>query len=609
MNLLNLHMLGPENIVVEDTLIQNSFQLEKDYLLKLEPARLLAGFYETAGLPVKKLRYKGWESSEIAGHTMGHYLTALSQAWACGGGGQFLEKIRECVDGLLQCQREDGFVFASSEVLFDRVERGEPAWVPWYTMHKIISGLISVCHWTKDPVALKVVTGLGDWVSRRVLAWTGEVRETVLSVEYGGMNDCLYDLYALTGNEVYFRAAHQFDEMSLFAAMEAGEDILDGLHANTTIPKMTGALKRYIVSGRKEDFYLKAAANFWMIVTRHHTYITGGNSEWEHFGAPDILDGERTQCNCETCNTYNMLKLSRLLFSLTGEKKYADYDEQTYINAILSSQNHKSGMTTYFQPMATGYFKVYSRPFDQFWCCTGTGMENFSKPWAGIAFEDEHKLWINRFEDARFLWKEQETELSLQANLLRSGDVTLKVIRAGNKRGTIAIRIPSWARGWSVSDWNVEQQAAEHSKNLRESLSFKEENGYVVFYGCWFDGLTFRISFERALMVHGLPDGDHTAAFTYGPFVLSSELGTKDLKTDVTGVDVTVPRKDEEIKDVLYISKMDGDWMAECCRRMAPAGDGRFIFTGADGQSLVFSPHFLRDEERYGIYYRFFSGN
>ena len=220
-------------------------------------------------------------------------------------------------------------------------------------------------------------------------------------------------------------------------------------HANTTIPKMTGALKRYIVSGRKEDFYLKAAANFWMIVTRHHTYITGGNSEWEHLGAPDILDGERTQCNCETCNTYNMLKLSRLLFSLTGEKKYADYDEQTYINAILSSQNHKSGMTTYFQPMATGYFKVYSRPFDQFWCCTGTGMENFSKPWAGIAFEDEHRLWINRFEDARFLWKEQETELSLQANLLRSG--------------------------------------------------------YVVFYGCWFDGLTFRISFERALMVHGLP--------------------------------------------------------------------------------------------------------
>lgn len=140
--------------------------------------------------------------------------------------------------------------------------------------------------------------------------------------------------------------------MKLFQSMEQREDILNGLHANTTIPKILGGFKTIFVTGQKETFYLHMAQNFWDMVVSHHTYITGGNSEWEHFGHPDILDAERTACNCETCNSYNMLKLTSLLFMATGEKQYADYDERTYVNAILSSQNHETGMTTYFQPMA-----------------------------------------------------------------------------------------------------------------------------------------------------------------------------------------------------------------------------------------------------------------
>lgn len=247
MKRIRQRMLGPEEIIAEDPFIQNSFELERAYLLRLKPQRLLAGFYETAGLEPEAPRYKGWESSEIAGHTMGHYLTALSQAWACTGDERFLEKIRACVEGLARCQRADGYVFASPEEIFDRVEQKQPAWVPWYTMHKILSGLISVCRYVHDAVALNVAVKLGGWISRRVLAWSEETKAIVLAVEYGGMNDCLYDLYDLTGDETFFKAAHQFDEIPLFKAMEENRDILNGLHANTTIPKIIGALKRYVV--------------------------------------------------------------------------------------------------------------------------------------------------------------------------------------------------------------------------------------------------------------------------------------------------------------------------------------------------------------------------
>ena len=238
-------------------------------------------------------------------------------------------------------------------------------------MHKIIAGLLDVSEFTGSEKALEVAEGLGDWTYERVSGWSDAVHNTVLSIEYGGMNDCLYELYKETGEERYAIAAHAFDEDALFRRVASGKaDVLNDLHANTTIPKFLGALNRYMtadgktIGGEKVDAsaYLKYAETFWDMVVEHHTYVTGGNSEWEHFGRDDVLDAERTNCNCETCNVYNMLKLSRALFEITGERKYADYYENAFYNAILSSQNPETGMTMYFQPMATGYFKVYGEP-------------------------------------------------------------------------------------------------------------------------------------------------------------------------------------------------------------------------------------------------------
>jgi len=573
-----MHMLGPDTITVTEPFILNSFRLEESYLLSLEPQRLLAGFRQTAGLSSQAERYGGWESTEIQGHTMGHYLTALAQAWAVSHNPEIMERIVFTIDGLRECQREDGFLFASPEELFDRVENRQPVWVPWYTMHKIVAGLVSVCRLTKLDAAHDILRRLCEWICSRALNWDEETHQTVLAVEYGGMNDCLYDAYEILDDYKILQSAHQFDELPLFTAMAEKRDILNGLHANTTIPKILGGLKRYAVVDGCKPLYLHMAENFWDMVINHHTYLSGGNSEWEHFGLPDVLDAERTACNCETCNTHNMIKLSQLLFELTGKKKYAEYDAWAYVNTILSSQNHETGMTTYFQPMDTGYFKVYSRPFDQFWCCTGTGMENFSNTWSGIACRKDDTLYINRLVGCEINTDGLSAQIDSDWTLCC---ITLEVSCSSPNR-SIALRIPHWAANFSV--------------HLPDGISCTEADGYLTFSGFGTETCTIVVNYTMELRRHGLPDSDNTVAFSYGPFMLSADMGCAQMDTGITGVDVTVPTRSIPVRDYLIDSKM-----------LPTDSPCEFTLASADGYELTLAPHFLKNQVRYGIYFREFS--
>ena len=344
-----------DQVTLTDEYAVNGLDKEIDYLLKLDKDRLLANFYVNAGLKANATPYAGgWENALIGGHTLGHYLTALAQAYANAGTDKddrtaIKSKLDGIIDELKTCQDnskgEAGFLWGAKslgsdvEIQFDNVEMGRTniatqAWVPWYTMHKIIAGLIDVYNLTGNKTAKTVVENLGDWVYNRVSKWSKQTQTTVLNIEYGGMNDCMYNLYEMTGKDKYAVAAHMFDEESLFNAISAnGNNYLNNRHANTTIPKIIGALNRYVtVHGKKingetvdASDMVDVAKKFWTRVVEHHTYVTGGNSEWEHFGMDDVLDGERTNANCETCNTYNMLKLSRMLFSITKDVKYLDY--------------------------------------------------------------------------------------------------------------------------------------------------------------------------------------------------------------------------------------------------------------------------------------------
>ncbi|MCR2807359.1 glycoside hydrolase family 127 protein [Paenibacillus soyae] len=574
----------------------NAIQKELQYLHAYELDRLLAGFRENRGLEPKASKYPGWENTEIRGHTLGHYMTACAQAYSASKDPVMLDRLNYMIAELTDCQFESGYLSAYPEKLIDNVENKQPAWVPWYTMHKIIAGLISIYHATQSKEAFDIVSRLGDWVSSRTSQWTKELQATVLAVEYGGMNDCLYDLYQITGKKEHLAAAHQFDELPLFEAIRDGRDILKGKHANTTIPKFIGALNRYLTLGESERFYLEAAMKFWDIVVDHHSYMTGGNSESEHFGEPDLLDAKRTDITCETCNSYNMLKLTRELFKLTRDRKYADFYERTYLNAILSSQHPETGMTMYFQPMATGYFKIYSSPFEHFWCCTGTGMESFTKLNDSVYFHQNDELYVNQYVSSTLDWAEQQATVSLKENLPADDQATLRIgIENGETRSfAVHLRVPYWVSGELEARVNGEAVLPD----IRE--------GYMVIRRAWSDGDTITLGLPMKVTASLLPDNPQAVGFQYGPVVLSAALGTEDMTQASTGIMVRVPTKRMRIKDYLIPTGMSPDeWIAGIERHLVREGR-ELVFklrhTDEDDR-LAFTPHYEQHSERYGIYW------
>ncbi|EGD46649.1 protein of unknown function DUF1680 [Ruminiclostridium papyrosolvens DSM 2782] len=576
-----------------DPYLVNAFKKEIEYLEAFDCDKLLSCFYITKGLTPKAENYRGWENTEIRGHTMGHYLTALAQAYSATNDSKIYERLQYLMKELSLCQFESGYLSAFPEEFFDRVENRKPIWVPWYTMHKIITGLISVYKLAKIETALKIVSRLGEWVFSRTDKWTPEIHANVLAVEYGGMNDCMYELYKISGNEKHCTAAHMFDEIELFKEIHDGKDILNNRHANTTIPKFLGALNRYLAIGEEEQFYLDTCKEFWSIVTNNHSYVTGGNSEWEHFGEPGILDAERTSTNCETCNTYNMLKMTRELFKITGNKKYADFYENTFTNAILSSQNPDTGMTMYFQPMETGYFKVYGKPFEHFWCCTGTGMENFTKLNNSIYFYEEDRLYVNMYYSTELNWEEKGVKLTQNSDIPGTDRAGFTIKAETGAEFTLCMRIPTWAKGVKI--------------NVNNNLSiFTEERGYALIHRTWKDNDTVEIIFKIEPQLSTLPDNPNAVAFTYGPVVLSAGLGADEMEESTTGVMVTIPSKHVEIKDYLVIMNQSVDeWKKDIALNLKKA-EGKLEFrlngTDEDGR-LVFTPHYRQHSQRYGIYW------
>jgi len=604
---------------------KNALEKEVLYLTAFDVDRLLAGFRITAGLDTKGAKpYEGWEVMLIGGHTLGHYLSAMAQAYVNPGvnsedKNKIFEMLTECVDGLLKCQNNSkgkpGFVFGAAildpknvEIQFDNIEKNmtniiTEAWVPWYTLHKILAGLVEVYDLTGYEPAFTVAKGIGDWSYNRTQSWDEKTHKTVIGIEFGGMNEALYELYRLTGDDRYAVTAHMFDPRDLFLRVESGDtDVLNNHHANTTIPKFIGALNRYIVcqdkviSGEKVDAseYLSFAKSFWKMVIERHTYVTGGNSEWEHFGADYILDKERTNCNCETCNIYNMLKLSRMLFIVTKEKKYLDYYENAYYNTILSSQNPETGMTTYFQPMATGFFKVYGERFNKFWCCTGTGMENFTKLNDGIFFHDYYKVFVNLYESARLEWKERNLilEMHVDYNDSPKAKISVKTIDGGETEAKLALRYPDWISG-----------------NMTIKLNGEEIKG-IALQGFIYitelkNGDEFEINLPAQIVARSLPDNKNSVAFKYGPFVLGANLGTKNMETTTTGVNVTIPA--ERVTDYDYIvlpeSVSTEEFIENANDYFEREVNGENLSFTLKTNGLVFTPHYLRYRERYGLYF------
>ena len=510
--------------ITSGTFLQ-AMRADEAYLLLLSPDRFLNRFYKNAGLPPKDSGYGGWESMGVSGHSMGHYLSACAVMYAATGNEALKKKVDYIIAALKRCQdaRKTGYVGAipKEDSIFNEVAKGninskgfdlDGGWVPWYTVHKLMAGIEDAYLYCNNKEALNVVLKLADWIDVKFNNLTTPQWQQMLITEQGGMNETLANAYAFTGNKKYLALADKFYHREVMDTLAAQKDELAGKHSNMQIPKVIGVSRIFELTGSSKDSTI--AAFFWNTVVRHHTYVIGGNSDHEYFHTPDSLSKQLSANTTETCNTYNMLKLTRHLFGWKPDAKLEDYYERALYNHILASQNHSDGMTCYYVPLLPGTKKVFGKPDSSFWCCTGTGMENHANYGGDIYYEGaDGSLYVNLFIPSTLRWKSTGYTIIQQTSFPAKDNTVLTVKAAAEKIFTMRIRRPWWATGdFVVTVNNVQQRIASATSS------------YVAVTRLWKDGDKVEIKMPMHVYTEPIPGDPDKIAVLYGPLVLAGKV-------------------------------------------------------------------------------------
>lgn len=517
-------------IIITQGPFKHAEEKESAYLLELSPDRLLSGFRSEAGLTPKAPKYEGWESLGVAGQTLGHYMSACAMYYATSGDKRFKQRLDYTVNQLDSCQAANGNGYLAAtpggKKIFEEVAAGKiysqgfdlnGGWVPLYVMHKVLAGLIDTYQYTGNEQALMIADKLAGWMYRTFGHLTEEQMQQVLACEFGGMNEALANLYAYTKDEKTLALASRFDNhKAIMDSLAQCIDDLEGKHANTQVPKVIGAARLYELTGSKRDSTI--AAFFWHTVVSNHSYVNGGNSDGEHFGMPGKLNERLSTSNTETCNTYNMLKLTRHLFSWQSLPEYSAYYERAVFNHILASQNPDDGMCTYYTPLISGGMKGYLSPFQSFCCCSGSGMENHVKYGDFIYSEgNDSSLFVNLFIPSRLNWTNRGMVIEQDTDIPVSEKTVLTVKTAVSQSVVFRLRYPAWAESMSVK---VNGSAVP----LKAS-----SDSYVSIERVWEDGDKVEISFRIKFYTVAMPDNDRRVGLFYGPALLAGELGKEEL--------------------------------------------------------------------------------
>jgi Uncharacterized protein conserved in bacteria len=508
--------------------------MERDiaWLKSINTDRLLVAFRTTAGLTATVKPYGGWESTNpefdgIRGHYLGHYLSACAKGYAATGDKELKNRIDYLVGELAKCQDKygNGYIGAFPESMFDDLNQGKKVrWVPWYTMHKLMAGLYDVYIYGSNIQVYQVLMKLTDWVKKKTDGLSPEAMQQVLKTEQGGMTEVLADIYSVTQRPEHLALAQRFDHHYLLDNMSQQKDILTGLHANTQIPKMIGAAREYEVSSI--DSYRKAAEFFWDRVVNHYSAVTGGHSVGELFKEPDNLAAYlNVDCTDETCNAYNMLKLTEHLYSWTGDLRYADYYERALINCILASQspakyeNMQAGMMTYHQPIKSGMWKRLNDPEDCFWCCTGTGSENHVQYGKFIYSYDKEGIYVNLFTASQVTYPDKKMVIKQETQFPESSDIKFTFISTTTPtKWKVRIRVPYWANNGVTVKINGRVHPAQASPG-----------SYLVIDRFWTTKDVMEVSIPMSLHKESIAGNANIIALMYGPMVLSGKLGTAGL--------------------------------------------------------------------------------
>jgi hypothetical protein len=571
-------------------------ELNVKTLLRYEPDRLLSRFYSETGLKPKADHYMGWENESLAGHSLGHYLSACSMMYQTTGDSRFLERVNYIVEELKHLQEASGSGYIGAlpngkKVFEDEVAKGNirsqgfdlnGIWSPLYTEHKIMAGLRDAYHLCGNTTALDVEKRFADWLDGIVIHLNDDQVQQMLHCEYGGITETLADLYADTKDEKYLRISNIFYHKAILDPLKEGKDVLPGKHCNTNIPKLIALSRLFELTGDTTD--RKAASFFWQTVVNHHTYVTGGNGNDEYFGPADKLRNRLGEGTTETCNVYNMLKLSEHLFEWDASANVADFYERALYNHILSSQNPETGNVTYNLSLDMGGFKDFQDPFS-FTCCVGSGMENHARYGKNIFYHNDNELFVFQYIASELTWKEKGLVLTQKTSYPVEQGSILEFKCEKPVKLALLIRYPSWAA-----------DGIEIIVNERRNKVSIQPGNFVTVERTWKTGDKVEIKIPFSLRLESMPDDSNRVAVMYGPLVLAGDLG---------------PVTDSASKDAMYVPVMMTDKKDPSTWMKPVEGKANTFITVNTGRprDIEMKPFYATYDRRYSIYWDLFNEN
>ena len=571
----------------------DALEADQRYLHLLPSERLLHTFRLNAGLSSSAQPLGGWEKPdcELRGHFAGgHYLSACALMHSSAGDQELKEKADGLVAQLADCQKahQDGYLSAFPEEFFDRLREGRQVWAPFYTYHKIMAGLLDMYAHCGNDQALAVAEGMAGWVDHWQESISDEHMQRILQTEFGGMNEGLGNLYALTGKRQYLDLAERFEKNMFLDPLAGHRDELKGIHANTHIPQVIGAARRYELTG--EARYHEIAAFFLRTVATDRIYCTGGTSNDEYWQTPPgNLSTELGKVTEECCCGYNMLKLARRIYGWTADPRVIDYYERTLFNSRLGTQDLEGGGMSYFLPLGSGYWKYFNSPYNSFWCCTGTGVEEYAKTADTIYFHDEHSIFVNLFIASEVDWPEKSLRLEQQTNFPEEEGTSLVFHTERPIDLALNIRIP----GWATSGGTIKL-------NGTALPSFSSPGSYLTLSRTWQEGDRVEVRLPMSLRIEVLPGDNTQQAAMYGPLVLAGRLGREGLTKPMFYPEyATVPHGDAiPVPAITTSSKDPLGWLKPV------AGQPLTFQTVGQEKQISLIPLYRLFGERYAVYWK-----
>jgi DUF1680 family protein len=595
--------------------------LDAKYLLELEPDRMLAYYRQLAGLEPKAKPYGGWDGGgkNLTGHIAGHYLSAVSLMWAATGDERFKERADYIVKELKEVQDKhgDGYLSAleGGRECWQAVAKGDirsgsfdlnGLWSPWYVLHKTYAGLRDAYRYTGNRTALEVEIKFADWAQGILSGLTEAQNQQMLNTEFGGMNEVMADLYADTGDKRWLDLSYRFEHRSFIEPLNRHQDILEGKHGNTQVPKLIGSAARFAYAGEPGDII--AAAFFWDTVVQHHSFATGGHGKDEYFGKPDMLNDWIDGRTAETCNVYNMLKLTRRLFSFMPDAHYADFQERALFNHILASIDPNDGRMCYMVPVGRAVQHEYQNMFRSFTCCVGTGMESHALHGYGIYYESGNKLWVNLYVPSTADWDAAGVKLQMDTDFPEGESAKLKLTLESPKEFVLALRRPAWAgegfsvkvNGQPVSENVIDplRDVPESGRQVKDRL-LQKSGSYVELKRTWKSGDTVDLILPKTLRTEPLPDNPRRVAIMWGPLVLAGDLGPEE-RGRQEGTDINARQRSPVF---IAAGRPVQEWLK-------PAGDkpGHFRTDGVGRpRDVDFVPFYRLHRRIYAVYWDLFT--